>query len=68
MFRLFRLGRARRPVESPCRNVCGLNESNAYCLGCFRTPREIAGWREFTPRQQRGILEQLDARRSAQGG
>ena len=73
MLRLFGLGRAPKlvesePVESPCRDLCGLSEDNSHCLGCFRTPREIAGWREFSPRQQREIVSQLPARRAAHGG
>jgi len=64
--RLF--GRDRGPVESPCRDICGLNEDNTYCLGCFRTPREIAGWRQLSPRQQRDIVRQLPRRRAARAG
>jgi predicted Fe-S protein YdhL (DUF1289 family) len=73
MLRLFGLGRAPKPVElgpveSPCRDLCGLNDDNTHCLGCFRTPREIAGWRQFSPKEQREIVDQLPARRAAHGG
>jgi predicted Fe-S protein YdhL (DUF1289 family) len=68
MLRLFGFGRDREPVESPCQKVCGLNETNTYCLGCFRTPREIGRWTEFTPKQQREVIRQLPARRAAHSG
>jgi uncharacterized protein len=30
--------------ESPCSGVCKLNETNHYCLGCFRTRADIGLW------------------------
>jgi len=67
MLRLFGLGRPPQPVEDPCRKVCGLNETNTYCLGCFRTPREIGCWPEFSLKRQRQIVSQLPARRATHG-
>jgi predicted Fe-S protein YdhL (DUF1289 family) len=51
-------------VKSPCVNICRMNETTGYCEGCFRTIDEIAGWSQFSPDEQRGVIAAL-ARRKA---
>jgi predicted Fe-S protein YdhL (DUF1289 family) len=30
--------------KSPCINVCQLTPTRSFCIGCGRTPEEIATW------------------------
>jgi predicted Fe-S protein YdhL (DUF1289 family) len=46
---------------SPCINICALDEQG-YCLGCYRTLDEIAGWSRLSAVQQWAIIHQLPAR------
>ena len=31
-------------IESPCVNICVMDDASGWCLGCGRTIDEIAGW------------------------
>ncbi len=53
-----------RPVGSPCNSVCRMDDDGVYCVGCFRTLDEIAGWASFDDARRRLIWEQLRWRRS----
>jgi predicted Fe-S protein YdhL (DUF1289 family) len=46
---------------SPCINICALDEQG-YCLGCYRTLAEIAGWTRLSAREQWAIVRELPAR------
>lgn len=52
-------------IESPCVNICVIHEESGFCLGCFRTRAEIAGWSRLTPDQRRETMEALPARETA---
>ena len=41
------------PPESPCVNICVL-DAHGYCIGCYRTIEEIAGWRSYEQRRAVG--------------
>ena len=49
-----------RPT-SPCINICALDEQG-FCLGCYRTLSEIAGWSRLSALEQWAIMHQLPAR------
>ncbi|MFO1352319.1 MAG: DUF1289 domain-containing protein [Gammaproteobacteria bacterium] len=49
---------------SPCVNLCTLDASREFCLGCLRSLAEIAGWSGFTPAEKRLVLARLSARRT----
>ncbi len=38
------ISRAKPSLETPCVNVCLLDEETGHCVGCGRTIAEIAGW------------------------
>nr|ABW74899.1 hypothetical protein [Sphingomonas sp. ATCC 53159] len=59
---------AAAPPESPCRKVCRLDMEIRLCLGCWRSPKEIAGWSELSPKGKRAVLEALPAREREHGG
>ncbi len=52
-------------IESPCIGVCRIGDR--YCLGCFRTIREIGGWSSYSADEKRAVLAQLPDRRAAAG-
>ncbi len=49
------------PPASPCISICALDEQG-YCLGCYRTLSEIAGWNRLSAPEQWAIIHQLPAR------
>jgi len=61
-------------LETPCVNVCLLDEKSGLCAGCGRSGDEIARWVEMTPDERRDImatlperLERLERRAEAEG-
>jgi len=51
-------------VESPCIDVCKLDETRSFCTGCLRTLDEIRQWRDMSDGQKRRIVENCARRRS----
>ncbi len=54
-------------VQSPCINVCAIDLNTGWCLGCYRSLDEIAGWRDFSADEKRAVLAALPARLRAPG-
>jgi uncharacterized protein len=52
-------------VGSPCTSVCRMDANGLYCVGCFRTLDEIAGWSAFDDAHRRQIWEELHRRKAA---
>lgn len=50
-------------IESPCIEVCQINEEAGICHGCFRTLDEIAKWERITPAERRRIMKNLALRK-----
>lgn len=60
-------------VESPCVDICTLDEARLYCTGCLRTLDEIVLWRDLDDGQKGRVVEacarrraELDRRRAGQ--
>jgi len=49
-------------LETPCINVCLLDERSGLCVGCGRSGDEIARWVEMTPAERRAIMAALPKR------
>ncbi len=49
-------------VESPCINVCQIDESNSYCIGCLRTLEEISNWQSYSEKKKKNIIKLLSNR------
>jgi predicted Fe-S protein YdhL (DUF1289 family) len=55
-------------MMSPCLSICILEEADTgdknddYCIGCFRTIREIQFWNTFSEEEQAKIMEELPKR------
>jgi predicted Fe-S protein YdhL (DUF1289 family) len=43
--------------------VCDVDVESCLCLGCFRTLKEIAGWRALGEDERTRIMAELPARR-----
>ena len=52
-------------IPSPCVAVCQIDRANGYCLGCWRTIEEIAGWSGFDEESRLRIIAELHGRRGA---
>ena len=50
-------------IASPCNKDCAMDAEQRYCLGCWRTLAEIAGWGSMTEEEQRAVLGRLLHRR-----
>lgn len=49
-------------VASPCVRSCVIDQKHGYCLGCWRTLREISDWHRYGPDQKLALLAQLESR------
>lgn len=51
-------------VPSPCQNICVMDESSGWCLGCARTLDEIALWSVLDDDDKRAVWALLPARQA----
>jgi hypothetical protein len=49
-------------VETPCVNICLLDQETGTCLGCGRTIDEIAQWAAMSDAERRAVMAALPAR------
>ena len=49
-------------VDSPCINVCQMDEESGLCCACFRTLDEIAAWARSPAADRRAILVAIKQR------
>ena len=54
----------RAEIESPCVKICLVHPEARICLGCHRTPDEIAAWSRLTPEERRAIMAELPGRKA----
>ncbi len=54
----------RREIESPCKKICLIHPDAGICVGCYRTPKEIAEWGDLPPQKRQAIMAELGARAS----
>jgi uncharacterized protein len=55
-------------MVSPCAGVCILHTETKFCLGCYRTVDEIAGWQAMSADEQHDLTAELAQRRAADRG
>jgi predicted Fe-S protein YdhL (DUF1289 family) len=53
-------------IESPCINVCKLDQVTGLCAGCLRSIDEIRAWRDASLEQKKAILDAASERRQRQ--
>ncbi|MEJ2517006.1 MAG: DUF1289 domain-containing protein [Methyloceanibacter sp.] len=49
-------------LETPCVNVCMLDDVSGICVGCGRSGHEIASWVTMSPAERRAITAALPER------
>ena len=52
-------------AESPCINVCKMDQASGLCSGCFRTLDEIASWSRLNEQEISRVLSALPARQKS---
>jgi predicted Fe-S protein YdhL (DUF1289 family) len=50
-------------LETPCIDICTIDEGNGLCKGCHRTIDEIARWASMTAGERRAIMAVLPKRK-----
>ncbi len=49
-------------VQSPCIDICDVDESCKFCIGCGRSLDEIASWLSVSEEERQAILALLPER------
>jgi predicted Fe-S protein YdhL (DUF1289 family) len=63
--REFRTDLEAAQAPSLCSGGCRHNRTYGFCLDCFRTKEECAGWRTMTVEDRLEVLVRTHARRNA---
>jgi predicted Fe-S protein YdhL (DUF1289 family) len=50
-------------INSPCINICVVNNETGYCTGCYRTVPEIEQWLQLTANEKINLIQELNLRR-----
>jgi predicted Fe-S protein YdhL (DUF1289 family) len=50
-------------TESPCIDVCKIDNDSGLCRGCLRTLEEIAQWSKYSKKERRAVIEDLANRK-----
>lgn len=50
-------------VPSPCIDICMYDDTETYCIGCYRTPDEIKDWWISTKEKKLEVLEKIKDRK-----
>ncbi|MAZ99905.1 MAG: DUF1289 domain-containing protein [Rhodospirillaceae bacterium] len=54
-------------ITSPCIGVCQINAKTKFCLGCWRSLREVAHWSKYTRTEKLALLQELRQRQQDAG-
>jgi uncharacterized protein len=54
----------KRPIQSPCINVCAIDAGTGLCTGCSRSLDEIARWSTLTDVERQRIMRELPSRQA----
>ena len=58
-------GRHQAQIASPCVSICVIDQASGWCVGCYRTLEEIAGWIDLSTAERRAIVAALPQRRTS---
>jgi predicted Fe-S protein YdhL (DUF1289 family) len=50
------------PIESPCIDICAMDATTGWCVGCGRTIEEIARWGATSDADRASVMAELPAR------
>lgn len=51
-------------IESPCVNICQIDATTGWCVGCGRNLDEIAGWASASAAWRQAVSDTLPARKA----
>jgi predicted Fe-S protein YdhL (DUF1289 family) len=51
------------PIESPCIQICQIDDENRLCRGFLRSLDEIARWGRYSAAERARIMRELPLRR-----
>ena len=54
--------------DSPCQSICLIDPNARMCIGCNRTPEEIAGWARLSTGERAAIRADLPNRAKPSSG
>ena len=46
-------------IQTPCKNICDLDEKLYICKTCKRTEDEIASWLDYTPSERKAVMKRI---------
>jgi uncharacterized protein len=49
-------------ILSPCIDVCDVDSTGQFCIGCGRSMDEIARWMSISNEQRQAIIKELPER------
>lgn len=55
-------------METPCINVCVVDDASGLCIGCRRSLAEIAAWATLSAAERSRIIVAVRDRRIVEGG
>lgn len=47
-------------IQTPCKNICDLDEKLYICKTCKRTKDEIASWLDYTPSKRKAVMKRIE--------
>ncbi len=53
------------PPESPCVNICRIDENTGWCDGCWRTLDEIIVWGKASTTTKNEIMDSIRQRQTS---
>lgn len=55
---------SKKKANSPCIDICKMDNNTGLCKGCLRTGREINGWEKFAKSKRRAVIEAIELRKA----
>jgi uncharacterized protein len=53
------------PIQTPCENICVVDQPSGLCLGCGRSLAEIESWTAYSNAERARIMAELPKRLDA---
>ena len=50
-------------IPSPCISVCMYDDTESFCIGCYRTVEQLTNWWIYTREEKEKALEDIQQRR-----
>ncbi len=50
-------------IPSPCISACMYDDTESFCIGCYRTPKELQDWWVMTKEEKLKTLNEIEERK-----